>query len=145
MFLILVINFNFSSGENVSTTEVETIISSLIGMDECVCYGVEVPGHEGRACMVSIVEDKNLALDLQTLLKEMKVKLPFFAVPMFIRMISQVDYTATFKLQKMQLKRQAFDLDQINDKVYLLNSKRDSYELLNKNTLEDIRQCNVRF
>ena len=31
-------------GENVSTTEVETIISKTIGLNDTVVYGVEVPG-----------------------------------------------------------------------------------------------------
>ena len=132
-------------GENVSTSEVETTISGITKLGECVSYGVEVPGHEGRAGMIAILEDKENELDLQLLLKEMKNKLPAYSVPLFVRLISHVDYTPTFKLQKVELKKQAFNIDQMPDKVFVLNAKRDNYELLTKDTLNDIRQCNVRF
>ena len=42
-------------GENVSTSEVETIVANLCDHREAVCYGVEIPGAEGKAGMVSIV------------------------------------------------------------------------------------------
>ena len=42
-------------GENVSTTEVESVIANLCGHKEAVCYGVEVPGAEGKAGMVAIL------------------------------------------------------------------------------------------
>ena len=31
-------------GENVSTTEVESTVSGLVGLRDSACYGVEVPG-----------------------------------------------------------------------------------------------------
>ena len=42
-------------GENVSTTEVESVIGKLIDHRDTVCYGVEIPGVEGRAGMVAFV------------------------------------------------------------------------------------------
>jgi solute carrier family 27 fatty acid transporter 1/4 len=39
----------------VSTTEVESIIGKLIDHRDTVCYGVEIPGVEGKAGMVAIV------------------------------------------------------------------------------------------
>lgn len=41
-------------GENVSTFEVETVVAKLIDHKEAVCYGVEIPGIEGKAGMVAI-------------------------------------------------------------------------------------------
>ena len=38
-----------------STTEVEAVIGKLIGHRDTVCYGVEIPGVEGKAGMVAIV------------------------------------------------------------------------------------------
>jgi solute carrier family 27 fatty acid transporter 1/4 len=45
----------------VSTTEVESIIGKLIDHRDTVCYGVEIPGVEGKAGMVAIV-GKNISL-----------------------------------------------------------------------------------
>ena len=38
-------------GENVSTNEVEAVLSNVLQKD-AVCYGVEIPGTEGKAGMV---------------------------------------------------------------------------------------------
>ena len=38
-----------------STTEVEAVIGKLIGHRDTVCFGVEIPGVEGKAGMVAIV------------------------------------------------------------------------------------------
>jgi hypothetical protein len=45
----------------VSTTEVEAVIGKLIGHRDTVCFGVEIPGVEGKAGMVAIVgKEKSL-------------------------------------------------------------------------------------
>ena len=43
-------------GENVSTMEVEAIVSSVLDQRDCVVFGVEIPGTEGRAGMAVIQE-----------------------------------------------------------------------------------------
>ncbi|KAF8765033.1 Long-chain fatty acid transport protein 1 like protein [Argiope bruennichi] len=49
-------------GENVSTMEVEGMISNILHHTDSVVYGVEVPGNEGRAGMAAISdpEHKNM-------------------------------------------------------------------------------------
>ena len=49
-------------GENVSTTEVEEAIGQFDGVMEANVYGVEVPGHDGRAGMAAVVANDNLNL-----------------------------------------------------------------------------------
>ncbi|KAH3802831.1 hypothetical protein DPMN_156521 [Dreissena polymorpha] len=46
-------------GENVSTCEMETTISKIIGLSDAVVYGVEVTGAEGRAGMAAIVDPEH--------------------------------------------------------------------------------------
>ena len=41
-------------GENVSTTEVEAVLSGLLGQEQVAVYGVTVPGEEGKAGMATI-------------------------------------------------------------------------------------------
>lgn len=36
-------------GENVSTAEVAQVLGSYPGVHEAVVYGVELPGHDGKA------------------------------------------------------------------------------------------------
>lgn len=39
-------------GENCSTAEVESVLSSVCGLNDVVVYGVEIPHTEGRGGMV---------------------------------------------------------------------------------------------
>ena len=42
-------------GENVSTREVEAVLTALLTRD-CVVYGVELPGADGRAGMAAVAD-----------------------------------------------------------------------------------------
>ncbi|PVD22086.1 hypothetical protein C0Q70_17890 [Pomacea canaliculata] len=79
-------------GENVSTSEVEAIISNHAGLKDAVVYGVEVPGSEGRAGMAAIA-DENFNLDLNALTIAMQKSLPQYARPVFLRLMTSVDTT----------------------------------------------------
>jgi solute carrier family 27 (fatty acid transporter), member 1/4 len=99
-------------GENVSTAEVEAVISNLIDYRDAIVYGVEVnypetrkdpgistyfnfqvPGAEGRAGMVAINQGKESPLDLEKLAEGLKSSLPSYARPIFIRILAELDLT----------------------------------------------------
>ena len=67
-------------GENVSTIEVENAISSRIGSQEVIVYGVEIPGEEGRAGMATLSSCLNL--DISQLCEWIKTDLPSYAKPL---------------------------------------------------------------
>ena len=79
-------------GENVSTNEVEAVISSLLQQQDTIVYGVEVPGVEGRAGMAAIVEPTE-GLDLNSFLSSIQKQLPSYARPLFLRLVAQVKTT----------------------------------------------------
>ena len=79
-------------GENVSTTEVEGIISKLSGFKDAVVYGVQVPHTDGKAGMVAIADSEN-NLDLELLIRGMKRELPSYAIPIFLRTIRYINTT----------------------------------------------------
>ena len=83
--------FNFS----VSTVEVENAISSRLGSQEVIVYGVEIPGEEGRAGMATLSSCLNL--DLVQLCEWIKTDLPSYAKPLFIRLASELDHTGKYK------------------------------------------------
>ncbi|XP_015175015.1 PREDICTED: long-chain fatty acid transport protein 4-like isoform X2 [Polistes dominula] len=118
-------------GENVSTSEVEAIISNLINYNDCIVYGVEVHGSEGRAGMAAIC-DQNNTLNLKQLSADIKDQLPFYARPLFLRILSKVDLTGTFKLKKKDLQDDGYDPKRIQDKLYYLDSKLGYQELTNE-------------
>ena len=81
-------------GENVSTVEVESVISSVLEQVDSVVYGVDVPGVEGKAGMAAIVEDA-AKFDLDTFLMRLKAELPSYAIPLFVRLVNTIDITGT--------------------------------------------------
>ena len=50
-------------GENVATSEVETVISRLPGVTLVNVYGVTVPHHDGRAGMAALVTEDGFSFE----------------------------------------------------------------------------------
>ena len=107
-------------GENVATTEVESVIMKWPEIEDAVVYGVTVPGRDGRCGMLYLTQKDAGKLDLDGLAAHMRDKLPAYAVPRFIRIGQKVDVTGTFKFQKSKLKNAAYKVDEVEDALYLL-------------------------
>lgn len=131
-------------GENVSTMEVEAIVSQVVGLRDCVVFGVEIPGTEGRAGM-AVIPDPERLVDLATLYSGVTEKLPSYARPMFVRFVKELTSTGTHKLKKVDLQKEGFNVEKISDEVYMLDSKTKSYRKLDKETYNNILNGNVRF
>ncbi len=122
-------------GENVSTTELENVISQFDYINEAVVYGVEIPGTNGRAGMATIVpkgDAAQLENKLKELLKYFQTNLPHYAVPLFLRIKTDLDITGTFKYKKSDLKKEAFNPDITNDTIYALLPKSKEYKKLDR-------------
>jgi acyl-CoA synthetase (AMP-forming)/AMP-acid ligase II len=79
-------------GENVSTIEVENIISKHLNSREVVVYGVELPGQEGRAGMAAILDSSD-NIDINELSKNIINSLPSYSRPVFLRFAKEVEHT----------------------------------------------------
>ncbi|KXJ79609.1 hypothetical protein RP20_CCG028499 [Aedes albopictus] len=130
-------------GENVSTSEVEAEVSNASGYRDTVVYGVEIPHMEGRAGMAAVL-DPERQVDLVKLAQTLKETLPSYARPMFVRLLSTVDMTGTFKLKKIDLQKEGFDPNVIEDALYYLSPK-GSYESLTKEVFDQINRGEIRF
>ncbi len=107
-------------GENVATTEVESVIMKWPEIEDAVVYGVTVPGRDGRCGMLYLTQKQEGKLDLDGLAKHMRENLPAYAVPRFLRIGQKVDVTGTFKFQKSKLKNAAYSVAEVEDDLYLL-------------------------
>ncbi|XP_029157437.1 long-chain fatty acid transport protein 4 isoform X2 [Nylanderia fulva] len=130
-------------GENVSTSEVEAIISNLINYRDCIVYGVEVRGVEGKAGMAAIY-DENGTLDVNKLIVDVKEQLPAYARPQFVRILTKIDLTGTFKLKKKDLQEEGYNAEKIQDKLYYLDPK-NGYQLLTRDIYDQIQQGTMKF
>jgi fatty-acyl-CoA synthase len=117
-------------GENVSTTEVAETICGFAGVGDANVYGVAVPGHEGRAGMAAIV--CNPALDLKALRSYLAARLPDYARPVFLRIVGEIDVTATFKQRKLALVKEGFDPARIGDPLYVDDPGRRAFVPIDK-------------
>lgn len=130
-------------GENVSTAEVESVMSTVLGLRDVVVYGVMVPGTEGRAGMAAIV-DPDYKVDLVALADSLKKLLPSYACPLFLRIVHSVDLTGTYKLQKCRLRKEGFDIGVIEDQLFYFDSKEKMYLALDENKYEQIIRGEIR-
>ena len=130
-------------GENVATNEVGDVLSKFEGIDMANVYGVEVPGCEGRAGMASITLVKDI--DFAELASYLKSVLPVYAIPLFLRVRTDVDTTETFKFRKVEAVKEGFDIKQVNDPIWFLNPETKSYAAMNIATFKRISAKDYRF
>merc|ERR1712137_819644 len=97
-------------GENVATSEVETVIARLPGITLANVYGVLVPHHDGRAGMAALVIDES-NFCFQQFYDTVTAELPSYARPLFLRITKGLDTTSTHKLQKVQARNEGFDIN----------------------------------
>lgn len=95
--------------ENVSTQEVETILSGFAGPSIVNVYGVSVPGAEGRAGMAALTYEKAADFDGAAFYAYAAERLAPYAAPLFVRLTAAADMTTTFKLRKVELQRDGYD------------------------------------
>ena len=71
--------------------------------------------------------------------------LPAYARPVFLRVQNEIDVTGTFKMVKGDLRKEAYDLKQIQDTLYVLKPGKSAYELLDLDFAEKITHGNAGF
>ncbi|WP_135457297.1 long-chain-acyl-CoA synthetase FadD6 [Mycobacterium sp. DL99] len=113
-------------GENVATTEVEAALAGDPVVDECTVFGVEVPGAGGRAGMAAIQLKADHEFDGKAIADAFYGHLPAYAVPLFVRVVTELAHTSTFKSQKVDLRKQGYG-SEIKDPVYVLSGRADGY------------------
>jgi citronellyl-CoA synthetase len=117
--------------ENVSTNEVGEIINGHPQVDFCNIYGVEIPKADGKAGMASVVlAEGEESLDLEHFSSFVNEQLPSYARPVFIRIQKNIDTTGTFKMVKGDLRKEAYDLEQVADPIFVLKPRSEVYEKL---------------
>ncbi|VDK77683.1 unnamed protein product [Litomosoides sigmodontis] len=121
-------------GENVSTTEVEGILQLLMCVADVAVYGVEIPNREGRAGMAAVVLAKNEFLKdvICKITEHLKNSLPSYAIPIFLRFCKDFERTGTYKLKKMSLRKEGYDLSRFNDEIFIWDYSVKSYKVFDE-------------
>jgi fatty-acyl-CoA synthase len=103
-------------GENVSTSEVASVLSRAPGIAEVVVTGVRLPGLDGQYGLAAVVCEKDFdaAAFYQT-----AQELPSYAQPRFVRVLPELPTTGTHKYQKSRLKRDGADPRTVTDPLLI--------------------------
>ncbi|MFN9505010.1 MAG: long-chain-acyl-CoA synthetase, partial [Rubrivivax sp.] len=113
--------------ENVSTAEVTDLLGEYPGLDAITVYGVKVPGQEGRAGMAALVLAPGETFDPQAFYRLTAERLPRYAAPLFLRLSPRADMTGNYKLRKVDLQRQGWDVTQTRDPLYVRDDAARAY------------------
>ncbi|KAI1864028.1 uncharacterized protein JN550_009048 [Neoarthrinium moseri] len=150
--------------ENVSTNEVGDVVGAFPQIAEANVYGVLAPKSDGRAGCAAIVpmegvvtnpgETAGVSFDFKGLAEHCLTKLPRYAVPIFVRVVRQLEYTGTMKLQKGRLRSEGVDLEKIEesakskgeavDTVYWLPPGTREYVPFRNKDLQELKGGTVR-
>ena len=106
-------------GENVSTTEVESVLGGFPGVEDAVVYGVAIAGCDGRCGMAALRLAGDATLDPKALAQYLDAELPAYAAPVFIRLLAELETTGTFKYKKNDLKQVAYNPAQTRDPLWV--------------------------
>lgn len=128
-------------GENVSTAEVAAVLGGCDGVMEANVYGVEVPGADGRAGMATLVVDDDFSPE--SVRTRVTKDLAAYARPLFLRIQTEVEITATFKHRKKDAVDEGFD-PSLPDPIWFLDSEAGAYVRLDTELHERITTGDVR-
>lgn len=120
--------------ENVSTNEVEEVLGKFPGVAVPVCVGIKVLNHEGRAgfAVLKLSDEQDESnFDFQGFASHVKRRLPKYAVPIFLKIVSNIPTTGSNKILKRVFRDQELPP---SDHEVLYWLKGDSYTVL---TTED--------
>jgi citronellyl-CoA synthetase len=134
--------------ENVSTNEVGEIINQHDDIIFSNVYGVEIPGTDGRAGMAAIVLREHLSpndMDIDSISTHVSNNLPGYARPIFLRILQELPTTTTHKLQKNELREQAFHLEQVPDQLLVLRPGDSTYTKMDSDFYDQIMQRTIAF
>jgi fatty-acyl-CoA synthase len=94
------------------------------GVLDAAVYGVAIPGADGKAGMAALVVEEGV-FDFATLRSHLKVQLPAYARPMFVRLCPALPATGTFRLRKTELVQQGYNKS--TDLVWFNDERREAF------------------
>lgn len=86
-------------GENISSFEVERVVASHPMVAECAAVGVKSEHGEDEV-MVAVVSRKKESLENEALMEWCVSRMPYFAVPRYVRFLNQLPKTPNEKVRK---------------------------------------------
>jgi len=119
-------------GENVSTLEVESVLNNFPSVDLCNVYGVSIPNTDGKAGMAALKLDTKLDFDHDQFSRFVVENLPPYSIPVFLRMIEELEFTGTHKLRKVNFRKQGYNIEIIKEPLFYWDNSAKKYKVFDK-------------
>lgn len=97
-------------GENISSLEIETEVSSHPDVREVAAYGVDLPGGE-QEVMICVAPKAGATIDPKALIGFLIPRMAHFMVPRYVRVEPELPKTPTNKIQKVELRKEGLTAD----------------------------------
>ncbi len=97
-------------GENISSWEVEKVIDGIDGVQECAVFGVPSELSEEEV-MTVIVAKPGAALTPEAILDTLQDRLPWFAVPRYVRFAAALPKNTSERIEKYKLREDGVTAD----------------------------------
>ena len=123
-------------GENVSALEVEGVLDAALGFPGIAVFGVAVPGYPGRAGLAEVVTQGTFDA---VRFAQATLALPAHARPSFVRPVSALVLTSSFKIKK-----RALDLATAVGTEALWVRQNGSYVVLTRELWDDLYRGQAR-
>jgi acyl-CoA synthetase (AMP-forming)/AMP-acid ligase II len=139
--------------ENVSTAEVAEVLGQHPAIIEANVYGVEIPHHDGRAgCAAVLLHDVTTpdAPVSESTLRDIaafaRKGLPKYAVPVFLRVVTEVMATGNNKQQKHVLRTEGVDPARVKagDRIFYLRPASDRFERFGVEEWNEVKSGRAR-
>ena len=91
-------------GENISAFEVEEVVGAHPGVRQCAVVGVKVDGAGGEDEVMAYIVAHATGLAPADVLDWCIQRMPRYAVPRFIEIVSEIEQTPTGKIRKQKLR-----------------------------------------
>ncbi|CAG2233248.1 Very long-chain acyl-CoA synthetase,Bile acyl-CoA synthetase [Mytilus edulis] len=133
-------------GENVSTSEVANVLSTLPFIHDANVFGVQIPGEDGRAGMAALTlhQDQQVTPEiLKGIYGKCEHELPTYARPVFIRFMKEFIVTQTMKNRKIELIEEGFDFDKVTDPLFVIDNKSKTYKAFNIDNSYEVLQSKL--
>jgi len=109
-------------------------------------YGVALPKIDGKAGMATINSPYSMdQFDFFDFTQKIKMALPSYAVPIFIRFVSDFEKTATHKIKKSVLKQEGFAIHSEATPIYVLLPKAATYTKMTAEIVQQIEAGAILF
>jgi len=132
-------------GENVSTQEVQEIVSGYPGVHVVNVFGVPIPGAEGRAGMAALMLDPGASFAPDAFYRFAEERLPAYARPAFVRIVQTLEVTGTYKLKKTELQKTGFDPSLVKDALYYRDERARTFSPVTQDVFLEIHGQRIRF